>query len=143
MTTFQTWDDVGRWYAALERERTTPDATVRAKSDELTKGRVTELEKIDALYDFVSTKFRYVNLSFGLGRYQPHAAGEILANAYGDSKDKHTLLEALLDAQGIRAYPALVPSDAKARSGHSVARAIRPCDHRRPSRSGHQGLALA
>ena len=49
-------------------------------------------------------------IAFGIGRYQPHSAAEILGNQYGDCKDKHTLLAALLSAVGIRAYPALINS---------------------------------
>src|SRR5437660_11126339 len=110
LTTFQSWEEVGRWYAGLERERATPNAAVRAKAQELVHGRETDLEKIEALYDFVAKNFRYVSLSFGLGRYQPHSASEVLANQYGDCKDKHTLLASLLDASGIKAFPALISS---------------------------------
>jgi len=49
---------------------------------------------------------------FSLGGYSPHAASETLKNEYGDPKDKHTLLQALLEAAGIRAFPALVSSPA-------------------------------
>jgi transglutaminase-like putative cysteine protease len=109
LTTFRSWTEVGRWYAALERKRAAPDATIRARADKLTGGLTTEREKIEALYDFVGTRLRSVNLSFGLGGYQPHAAAVVLANQYGNSNDKHTLLEALLAAAGIRAYPVLIP----------------------------------
>src|SRR3989442_5676625 len=44
---------------------------------------------------------RYVSISFGIGRYEPHAATEVLKNVYGDCKDKHTLLTSLL-AEGSR-----------------------------------------
>jgi hypothetical protein len=110
ITTFENWADVGRWYGPLARERATPDATVRAKAEELTRGRGTDLEKIEALYDFVATQVRTVSLAFGVGSFVPHAASETLANGYGDPKDKHALLEALLEAQGIRAFPALISS---------------------------------
>jgi len=113
MTTFQNWDEVGRWYAPLERERATPTAPIQAKAEELVRGRATDAEKIEALYDFVAKNFRYVSLSFGLGRYQPHAAAEVLANQYGDCKDKHVLLAALAEAIGFRAYPALISSSRK------------------------------
>jgi hypothetical protein len=110
ITTFENWEDVGRCYAPLVRERAIPDAAVRAKAEELTRGRATETEKIEALYDFVATKVRTVNVPFSLGGYSPHAASETLKNEYGDPKDKHTLLQALLEAAGIRAFPALISS---------------------------------
>jgi tetratricopeptide (TPR) repeat protein len=113
MTTFQSWDDVGRWYAALERDRTVPDEKIRAKTTELIRGLNTEREKVAALYQFVAQDFRYVSLSLGQGRYQPHAAADVLANQYGDCKDKHTLLAAMLSAAGLKAYPALMNSSRK------------------------------
>jgi tetratricopeptide (TPR) repeat protein len=58
----------------------------------------------------VATRFRYISMSFGIGRYQPHAALDVLKNEYGDCKDKHTLLASLLAAVGIEAYPALMNS---------------------------------
>ena len=110
ISTFKSWEDVGDWYYALEQEKASPTAEVRAKAVELTKSATTEDEKVRALYDFVSTRFRYIGVSFGLGRYQPHSASDVLDNSYGDCKDKHTLLAALLDAVGVHASPALVSS---------------------------------
>lgn len=110
LTTFQSWEEVGRWYGGLERERVTPSAEIRARAAELVRDRPGDLEKIEAIYEFVARNFRYVSLSFGVGRYQPHAAAEVFANQYGDCKDKHTLLASLLEAAGLRAYPALAQS---------------------------------
>jgi tetratricopeptide (TPR) repeat protein len=108
LSTFENWDQVGAWYYGLQHERSAPSAAVRAKALELTKGLDSQEAKIKALYQFVSLNFRYIGLDFGIGRYQPHADDEVLANKYGDCKDKHTLLAALLDAAGIRSYPALI-----------------------------------
>jgi tetratricopeptide (TPR) repeat protein len=113
MTTFQSWDEVGQWYAELERSRIAPDEKIRAKAEELVRGRTTEKDKIEALYEFVAKNFRYVSLSLGQGRYQPHAASEVFANEYGDCKDKHTLFSSMLIASGLRAYPALMNSSRK------------------------------
>ncbi len=113
LSTFGSWEEVGRWYGALEKDRRTPTPEIRAKAAALTAGRTGDLEKIEALYDFVAQNYRYVSLSFGAGRYQPHAATDVLANQYGDCKDKHTLLAALLDAAGIRAHAVLIPSARK------------------------------
>jgi Flp pilus assembly protein TadD len=110
LTTFSNWEEIARWYAELEKGRTDPTPEIRAKTEELIKGRATDLEKIQALYDYVAKNIRYVSLSFGLGRYQPHAAAEVLANQYGDCKDKQTLLAAMLAATGIPSDAVLIPS---------------------------------
>src|SRR5262245_4495294 len=113
MTTFKSWDEVGQWYASLQRDRVTPDDNIRAKVAEQTRGLNGDLEKVEALYNYVAKNFRYVGLSFGQGRYQPHAATEVFANKYGDCKDKHTLLVSMLQGVGVRAYPALINSSCK------------------------------
>src|SRR6202167_3447642 len=113
LTTFVSWEQIGRWYAALEKDRRAPSPEVRAKAAELTKGLDTDLDKTQALYDYVAKNFRYVSLSLGLGRYQPRAAGNVLHDQYGDCKDKHTLLASLLEAEGLHASSVLINSSRK------------------------------
>jgi tetratricopeptide (TPR) repeat protein/transglutaminase-like putative cysteine protease len=110
ITTFRNWDEVGRWYDELQRPQLALTPQLRAKAAELTKGLNSDEDKLRAIYDFVSTRFHYVSLSFGVGRYQPHPAEDVLENEYGDCKDKHTLLAALLNAAGIEAWPAAINS---------------------------------
>ena len=110
LSSFQSWEEVGRWYASLQEERVKPTPEIRAKAAELTKGASDDNAKLRAIYKYVSTEFRYIGIAFGIGRYQPHAAAEVLSNQYGDCKDKHTLLASLLDAAGIKAYAALISS---------------------------------
>jgi tetratricopeptide (TPR) repeat protein len=110
MTTFGSWEEVGSWYAGLEKDRRKPSKEVRAKAAELTKGLNSDLDKTEALYDFVAKNFRYVSLSLGLSRYQPAAAGDVLHNQYGDCKDKNTLLAALLEAEGLHSSTVLIDS---------------------------------
>src|SRR6201987_286788 len=113
LTTFASWEDVGRWYASLDHDRRQPTPEIRAKADELTKGLTTDIDKVEALYDYLAKNFRYVSLSLGLGRYQPHAAADVLHNQYGDCKDKHTLLSSLLEAEGMHASSVLINSSRK------------------------------
>jgi tetratricopeptide (TPR) repeat protein len=113
MTTFSNWDEVGKWYARLEKDRRVPTAEIKAKAAALVDNKKTDQEKIEALYDFVAKNFRYVSLSFGMGRYQPHTAESVLSNQYGDCKDKHTLLASLLEAAGIHASSVLIHSHRK------------------------------
>jgi tetratricopeptide (TPR) repeat protein len=108
ISTFQSWQDVGAWYNALQQDRVKPNGEIRSKAAELTKNAADESARLHAIYNYVSLQFRYIGVAFGIGRYQPHAAAEVLANQYGDCKDKHTLLASLLDAAGINAYPTLI-----------------------------------
>jgi len=110
LSTFQSWEEVGSWYYALQKERAAVTPAIKAKALELTSGIADPQAKAQALYQFVSLNFRYISLDFGIGRYQPHAADEVLANKYGDCKDKHTLLAALLAAVGLQAQPVLINS---------------------------------
>jgi Flp pilus assembly protein TadD len=112
-STFRSWDAVGRWYAELEHDRRAVTPEIRAKADEIVKGQTTQPAKAQALYSWVSRNIRYVSLSFGVGRYQPHSAGEVLQNRYGDCKDKTTLLEAFLEAEGLHGDAVLINSKHK------------------------------
>ncbi len=107
-TTFHNWADVGNWYRDLALSRSAPTPAIISRANELTKNAKTPEEQIRALYDFVSARTRYVGIDFGVGRYQPHAADDVMAYQYGDCKDKDTLFEALLRAKGFTTAPALI-----------------------------------
>ena len=107
-TTFRSWQAVGDWYRALQSDRVVPDAEVRAKVAELVAGKTSEEEKVRAVYGYAGSQIRYIGVAFGIGRYQPHKASEVLENQYGDCKDKHTLLAAMLTVLGLRPEAALI-----------------------------------
>jgi hypothetical protein len=108
VTTFSSWEQVGAWYQSLQRDSLAVTPAIQAKADALTKGLTTDEDKLHAIFDDVALHIHYVGLEFGIGRYQPHAADDVLSNEYGDCKDKHTLLAALLKAIGIEAWPVLI-----------------------------------
>ncbi len=110
MTTFQSWQELGDWFAGLVKDRVLATDQVRTKALELARGKTTDAEKVEALYNFVSKQYRYVSLSFGIGRFQPHAASDVFVNQYGDCKDKHTLLASMLAAVNIQSDPVLIHS---------------------------------
>jgi tetratricopeptide (TPR) repeat protein/transglutaminase-like putative cysteine protease len=110
ISSFASWAAVGAWYDGLQRDRVKPDQAIQAKATELIEGAGDDDAKMRAIYDYVSTQFRYIGVSFGIGRYQPHDASQVLLNGYGDCKDKHTLLASLLQAAGFSAYPVLINS---------------------------------
>ncbi|MGA7685808.1 MAG: DUF3857 domain-containing protein [Terriglobales bacterium] len=108
LSSFASWSEMGRWYGDLQAEKVKPTPEVAAKAAELTKDAPNDDAKLRALYNYVSTQFHYIGVAFGIGRYQPHGAETVLENQYGDCKDKHTLLAAMLSAVGIPAYPAII-----------------------------------
>ena len=113
LTTFHSWDEVGQWFKSLAEPQAAVTPAIQAKADALTASAASNSEKIHALYDFVSTKYRYMSISLGIGRYKPHTAAEVLSNDYGDCKDKDTLFTALLAAENIKAVPVLMNSSEK------------------------------
>lgn len=109
-TTFRSWDEVARWWWALSRDHLNPDPYVKTEAARLVASKATARERIAALHGFVTSRIRYLNVSFGIGRMQPRPATDVLANRYGDCKDKHALLAALASAVGIDVRPVLIDS---------------------------------
>jgi tetratricopeptide (TPR) repeat protein len=107
-TTFPSWEAVGAWYQTLIAGRDAVTPALQAKADEVTAGAKTGTDKVRRLYEYVSQHNHYIAVDFGVGRYQPHTAMEVLTNQYGDCKDKHTLLAALLRAKGFQPSAVLI-----------------------------------
>ena len=107
-TNFHSWQEVGAWYRSLEGSRTAPDDDIRAKVATLIAGKSTPDEKARAIYAYVSSQVRYIGVAFGIGRFQPHNASDVLSNQYGDCKDKSTLLISMLAAANIPADAVLI-----------------------------------
>ena len=87
VTTFSNWEQVGAWYQALQRDSLTVTPAIQAKVAALTKGLTSDEDKARAIFNDVALHIHYVGLEFGIGRYQPHPADDVLSNEYGDCKD--------------------------------------------------------
>jgi len=70
------------------------------------------LEAVRAIHRWVCTNIHYVPVHLRPSDgWVPHAATEVLANGYGDCKDKVAIMASLLGARGIAAEPVLVKQD--------------------------------
>lgn len=101
VSTYKTWDDMGRWYWGFVRDQFTADDEVRRRALEITKGLTDEKAKVRAIYDFVVQKTRYVALEFGIHGFKPYRCAQIFARGFGDCKDKATLIVTMLKELGI------------------------------------------
>ncbi|HEX3107689.1 MAG TPA: DUF3857 domain-containing transglutaminase family protein [Thermoanaerobaculia bacterium] len=107
----RSWDDVARWFADLATSRCVPSPEIQAKVRELAPESAAPIERLAALARFAQRDVRYVAVEIGIGGYQPHAAGDIFRNRYGDCKDKVTILRTMLAAAGVESYYVLVNTD--------------------------------
>jgi hypothetical protein len=103
------WQSIGQWYQAISKDRLVATPEIAAKAKELVNGKTDFYDKTEALGEFVQKQVRYFAIEMGIGGYQPHFAGDIFHNRYGDCKDKATLLTAMLSTVGV--HGALVMVD--------------------------------
>ena len=108
---FAGWPDIGAWYEGLSKASRTPARGVTEKAKALVEGAPDTLSRLRALAEFVQKKVRYVAIEIGIGGFKPHGAESILANLYGDCKDKATLLAALLQASGVDSHYLIVNTE--------------------------------
>jgi len=112
VSTYKTWDDVGRWYWGLVKDQFVADEEMRRRVVEITKGLTDDRAKVRAVYDYVVQKTRYVALEFGIHGFKPYRCAQIFARGFGDCKDKATLIVTMLKELGIPATIVIV------RTGH-------------------------
>ncbi|WP_196158947.1 DUF3857 domain-containing protein [Reinekea sp. G2M2-21] len=102
------WDDVIDSMLTLYQQAFEDADKVDRLYDQLSAGKNRQEDIIDAIFRFVSEDIRYVSLSTAGHTHQPHSNNSVIANRYGDCKDKTALLHALLVKAGLNPTPVLV-----------------------------------
>jgi tetratricopeptide (TPR) repeat protein/transglutaminase-like putative cysteine protease len=110
ISTYQSWQEVGRWYWSLLGDQLQSDQTIKQVAAQVTAGLHGDADKVRALHRFVIEKTRYVGLEFGIHGYKPYPVSQVLLRRFGDCKDKALLLVALLREQGIESELVLLRS---------------------------------
>ncbi len=62
----------------------------------ITEGKSTEIEKVEAIYQWVQHNIKYIAIEDGLGGFRPRGAGTVFTRRYGDCKDMSYLLHNML-----------------------------------------------
>lgn len=110
VSTFPNYAAFARAYHARAQAQAAGTPAIAALAREVTAGLDAPRAKALALSEWVRHHIRHVAMPAGAGGMAPHAAATVLQNRYGDCKDHAILLEALLNAAGIKSSAALVNS---------------------------------
>lgn len=133
VSTVPDWQTVSKWYwgiSAPHLEATTPelvakvreltgggDTAVSSKGDPrvAATGDLTEREKIQRLFTFVSQQIRYMGITTEKEApgYEPHDVSITFGQKYGVCRDKAALLAAMLRLAGLRGFPVLINAGPK------------------------------
>jgi len=107
-STFKSYEELGRAFgdAAAPKAAVTPE--IAALAEEITSGINDRRAQAAAIDAWMKKNIRYVAVYLSLGRVVPHDAATVLAEKFGDCKDKVTLMSALLAAKGITSEEALI-----------------------------------
>ncbi|MFZ1085616.1 MAG: DUF3857 domain-containing protein [Terracidiphilus sp.] len=104
-STGDSWASVASSYRQLAEPQIDPE---KVKAMLPTEASANRMERIQRIVSRLHKEVRYTGLEFGQAALQPQTATEVLKRHYGDCKDKAALLAAMLRADGIAAYLALL-----------------------------------
>ena len=107
VSSLPSWEAFAAWYQRIAKGSDTLDPTVRRMAADLTAGAANRQEKVQRVYEFVSA-LRYLAIELGVQGFRPRTPQQVLANRFGDCKDKANLLVAMLRSLDIDARFALV-----------------------------------
>jgi hypothetical protein len=102
------WIDFGNWMYNLKVGLTDLPASEKIKVDEIIAGKENDLEKVSALYKYLQSNTRYINVSIKNGRLQPYPASYVAVNKFGDCKALTNYFQSLLGYAGITSYYSLI-----------------------------------
>ena len=108
VSTLPDWQAVSKWYWDLSKshlDSTSPD--MKETVDKLTTGLTNEMDRIKAVFYFVSKNIRYMGLTPEKDRpgFEPHDVQITFAKKYGVCRDKAALLVEMLRQAGLDSYP--------------------------------------
>jgi transglutaminase-like putative cysteine protease len=105
---YHSWAEVVEWAEPLYDQSAGRGASVEAKAAELRAANPTADARVLAAIRFVQDDVRYLGIELGEHSHRPHTSASVLAQRFGDCKDKSLLLVALLRALDVEASVALV-----------------------------------
>ncbi len=108
VSTIGSMEEFGRWYSTLLEPGLKLDEKMLAVAEQIRNSGLSTPAKVQAIYETVQRRTKYVAFEFGVHSYQPYSVELVNRRGFGDCKDKAAMLVALLRAVGIPAEFAMV-----------------------------------
>ena len=96
--------DLYSWYNYLYKKSGNKPEEMKAKVNELVKGKTTDIEKVKSIFYWVEDNIRYIAFEDGLAGFIPTPAQEVFKAKYGDCKGMANLMTEMLKLAGMEAY---------------------------------------
>ncbi|HXL57407.1 MAG TPA: DUF3857 domain-containing protein, partial [Chitinophagaceae bacterium] len=98
-------NDLYKWnYSFISELDNTKEDLLKHLADSITAGIATPVEKAKRIYQWVQSNIKYVAFEDGLEGFIPRRAADVCTRRYGDCKDMASILTALLQIAGLKAY---------------------------------------
>lgn len=104
---FESWKDFGKWFAQLAKNRDELPEELKKLVDVTIQGKDSITDKTKAIYQLMQNQTRYINVSLGIGGWQPFDANYVYRNKYGDCKALTNYTYSMLKYAGVKSYHAL------------------------------------
>ena len=121
VSTYKDWKDLGRWYWGLVKDQFDLDDETRKLARKITEGKTSDVDKVKAVYEWVTKNTRYVALEFGIYGFKPRRCVQTVARGWGDCKDKATVIATLLNELGIKTTMVVLRTQMKGDFRSSIA----------------------
>ena len=95
------WENFGKFINQLRAGRDVLPDDIKKKVHDLTDNLKDPRQKVYVLYDFLQKNTHYINVSLGIGGWQPFPAEYVATKKYGDCKALSNYMVALLKEAGI------------------------------------------
>ncbi|MBK8953231.1 MAG: transglutaminase domain-containing protein [Chitinophagaceae bacterium] len=96
--------DLYNWYNYLYKKSENKPDELKAKVEELIKGKSTETDKTRTIFYWIQDNIRYIAFEDGLAGFIPATAQDVYKSKYGDCKGMANLMTEMLKLAGLQAY---------------------------------------
>lgn len=110
------WKDIGKWINQLNEGRGAISAETTADIQQMIGKYDDKRALVQAIYEYMQNRTRYVSIQLGIGGFQPFEAMTVDNLGYGDCKALSNYTKSLLDVAGIKSNYTLISAGSSYRA---------------------------